>query len=160
MGGTLVHDAPVLCMVIDVTNFGDVTLYSGLLNGKIHVWELSSLSRIHIMSGHTEGVNCIVAETSMIPVEEKVIVSGGRDKCVRVWSPLTCSTITVLRGHTAEVKCVAITGSLIFSGSADFMVRVWDKATFNCIQILPHGSTITVIAPHYFPKNALLFCMT
>jgi eukaryotic-like serine/threonine-protein kinase len=62
-----------------------------------------------------------------------VIISGGRDKTVRVWDPATGAPIgQPLTGHTHFVQSVAtaqLNGRpVIVSGSYDSSIRVWDLA--------------------------------
>jgi WD40 repeat protein len=66
-------------------------------------------------------------------VDGSCIVSGSRDKSVRVWDALTGNEKLVLNGHTNRVKSVAFSadGSSIVSGSYDNSVRVWDALTGN-----------------------------
>ena len=61
----------------------------------------------------------------------KRIVSGSRDKTVKVWDALTGKDLLTLKGHTADVTSVAISadGKRIVSGSRDNTVKVWDALT-------------------------------
>ncbi len=63
-----------------------------------------------------------------------LIVSGGSDKTVQVWSALTGVTRLVYRGHTDQVNSVnwSPDGKLIAS-SGDGSVQVWDAATGRLI---------------------------
>ena len=59
------------------------------------------------------------------------IVSGSRDKTVRVWDAASGAELACLRGHEELVSSVAYSpdGRRIVSGSADKTVRVWDAAS-------------------------------
>jgi WD40 repeat protein len=55
------------------------------------------------------------------------IVSGSRDKLVKVWSVSARKEVASLAGHTNEVNSVAFSpdGQHIVSGSRDKLVKVW-----------------------------------
>ena len=57
------------------------------------------------------------------------VVSGSRDKTVRVWDAGTGECVRRLRGHSSGVvNTVAWSGgSKVASGSADKTVRVWAR---------------------------------
>ena len=57
--------------------------------------------------------------------------------------------ITTLRGHSAGVLCLTFShdGSLLFTGSYDQTVRVWDTSTWILIKVLKgHGGGIRALA--------------
>jgi len=70
--------------------------------------------------------------------DDKRIVSGSYDKCVRVWDALTGETVKVLEGHTDYVRSVAFSSDdrRIVSGSDDKSVRVWDALTGETVKVL------------------------
>ncbi len=83
----------------------------------------------HTLAGHTLGVNAVALGQL---AGRDVIVSGSRDKTVRVWDAAGQPVGEPLTGHTGSVTGVAI-GQLagrdvIVSGSGDGTVRVWDTA--------------------------------
>jgi WD40 repeat protein len=60
------------------------------------------------------------------------IVSGSRDKTIRVWDASTgVEMLPHLQGHRSGVTSVAFSpnGSKIVSGSYDRTIRVWDAST-------------------------------
>ncbi|KAH7339310.1 quinon protein alcohol dehydrogenase-like superfamily [Rhizoctonia solani] len=60
------------------------------------------------------------------------IVSGSRDKTIRIWSTQDKSLVCEpLEGHVAPVNTVTFSpdGALITSGSADKTIRTWDSRT-------------------------------
>lgn len=56
------------------------------------------------------------------------IVTGSRDKTIKVWSSTSGKLLTTLRGHDGSVLCLKFESSSGFmvSGSSDRQVLVWD----------------------------------
>ncbi|KAJ1912540.1 SCF ubiquitin ligase complex subunit cdc4 [Mycoemilia scoparia] len=106
--------------------------------------------------------------------QEPIIVSGSRDSTIKVWklpSPkadppyhhdsnvqqqgddsLNVTKVNPyfkrsLCGHTASVRTMAVYGRLVFSGSYDCTVRVWDSTTGTCLHNLKgHGDKVYSVA--------------
>ena len=91
-----------------------------------------------------------------------VVVSGSRDKTVRVWDAATGDLLRdPFTGHTDEVNAVAI-GQLdgrtvVVSGSDDGTVRVWDAATGTPISDLPRRYDKAEIPPSKIDLAAWVF---
>ncbi|MCA1722716.1 MAG: WD40 repeat domain-containing protein, partial [Thermomicrobia bacterium] len=60
----------------------------------------------------------------------KTVVSGSKDRTVRLWPVSNGDASRTLTGHTDYVHGVAVTpdGTLIASASADKTVRLWPIA--------------------------------
>jgi WD40 repeat protein len=56
------------------------------------------------------------------------LVSGSRDRTVKVWEAESGRLLRSLEGHTGVVRAVAVSpdGRFIVSGSADHTIRAWD----------------------------------
>ena len=61
------------------------------------------------------------------------MVSGSKDRSVRLWNPQTGAPVKTLEGHTswAEGVTLAEKGTLALSAGADRSVRVWDLGATN-----------------------------
>lgn len=109
---------------------------------------------------------------------------GAQDHCIRVWrlpppqqgpeagegqqqaagspqasaQPSQPTLLCTLRGHTASVLALALCpdGSLLFSGSHDYTVRVWSTADWSCVRELRgHGGGVRALAVS--PDGSLVY---
>jgi WD40 repeat protein len=94
-------------------------------------WSLSVLTReILIYPRRNDPLrrheNDVTAVT--ISPDGQTIISGSRDKTVRLWNLQNDSTNQTLVGHSSDVTAVAISpdGQTIISASTDNTVRLWD----------------------------------
>ena len=88
---------------------------------------------IRTMEGHTDGVISID-----ISSDGKLLVSGSKDKTIRIWNLLTGTCLHILNGHTEGVYSVSFSddGKMIISGSGDNTIRIWGIDKGNCLHIL------------------------
>lgn len=113
---------------------GNIGHFNELLDAcspKDRGWEyrfLRSLpDRGHRKVFHPAGaVNCVTVTS-----DGQRIVSGGRDRTLRLWDIETGQELRSFLGHRGEVTCLALTqdGRWLISGSADKTVRVWELAS-------------------------------
>jgi WD40 repeat protein len=76
------------------------------------------------LQGHTDWVRSVCAAGNKI-------ISGSRDKTIRVWDMDTGECLRTLQGHTSSVYglCTLCTvGNKIISASEDKTIRIWDRA--------------------------------
>jgi hypothetical protein len=78
------------------------------------------------LRGHTNDVYSLA-----ITPDGKTLVSGSRDKTIRLWDLAAARERATLKGHTGEVVSVVVTAdaATLVSGSGDGTVRLWDLAT-------------------------------
>jgi guanine nucleotide-binding protein subunit beta-2-like 1 protein len=94
---------------------------------------------------HTEWVSCVRFSPS---TEAPVVVSGGWDKLVKVWSLRDCKLRTNLPGHTGYINTVTISpdGSLCASGGKDGIAMLWDLNLGKHLYTLEAGDIINALA--------------
>jgi WD40 repeat protein len=78
------------------------------------------------LAGHTDAVRSVACSP-----DGQYIVSGFKDRTIRVWDTTTGAQRHVMSGHSAPVPWVAFSpnGEWIVSTSHDHTIRVWDAAT-------------------------------
>ncbi|BGP52672.1 hypothetical protein JCM8202_004801 [Rhodotorula sphaerocarpa] len=69
--------------------------------------------------GHEDSVYCC-------QFDERKIISGSRDRTIRVWDIASGETTHILRGHEGSVLCLQYDHEILVSGSSDSTVIVWD----------------------------------
>ena len=76
------------------------------------------------------------------------IVSGSRDKTVRVWDAESGAELAVLRGHEDSVVSVSYSpdGRRIVSGVFRKTMRVWNADTHECIEVIQGWGDVAAIA--------------
>lgn len=112
--------------------------------------------------------------------EQRLLFAGLADGSIALWrrksaatqqdGPQVDSKPQIMAGHSGTVKCLLLAkaeglgqeGYLLFSGSADRTVRVWDPSVKDkskaCVQTLRgHGGTVTAIA---YCDGVLVSCST
>lgn len=87
-------------------------------------------------------------DTFVTGQDEKFIVSACHDQTIRIWGLENSKVTKVLRGHVGLVTCVkviqdelVVIGSIqqnmiLFSGSDDMTVKIWDVYTGECLVTL------------------------
>lgn len=85
------------------------------------------------LTGHTSPVQAVTYS-----VDGGLIVSGGRDNAVKIWSTQSGKSIKTLRGHNSSVRSVDITrdGRRIISGSQDRQIMIWEIDQYEEFRVL------------------------
>ncbi len=107
---------------------------------------LADLAPVAELYGHTDWVRSL-----QFSLDSKVLVSGGDDKTIRIWSAETFACRKILRHAGANVRGITLSSylgeTLLASGSDDCQVRVWSLDTYQLLKtIKTHGSRIGSVA--------------
>ena len=96
--------------------------------GQLVVWEWSSENFVLKQQGHSEGMSCLTYSP-----DGEVIVTGGQDGKVKLWSTTTSFCFATFGEHTGPVTgvCYNAVGQVIISASLDGTVRAFDTKRYR-----------------------------
>ncbi|KAF8721212.1 WD40 repeat-like protein, partial [Rhizoctonia solani] len=77
------------------------------------------------LAGHLDSVYCLELDTAA-----DTIVTGSRDRSIKIWSVRTGELKETLQAHEGSVLClkVELAKGFMCSGSSDRTIRVWERA--------------------------------
>jgi len=133
------HTKDVLSVAFSLDNR---QIVSGSRDKTIKLWNTLGECKYTIdENGHTEWVSCVRFSPN---TQNPIIVSGGWDKLVKVWSLTNCKLRTNLQGHTGYINTVTVSpdGSLCASGGKDGTARLWDLNEGKHLYSLDAGEII------------------
>ena len=122
---------------------------------KIALSDTTTGEQVQEFIGHTDTVNSIAFETTA-----RELVSGSRDKTIRLWDVEKGNTRQTLTGHTDSVLTLAVNPYALSdvhlaSGSADKTIRLWNYEFFATsgepLRTLT-GHTDAVLSVAYNPR--------
>jgi WD40 repeat protein len=146
------------------TVLSDGRIVAGSCNGKLFVWnariqeftlgnEPQNKNHDNIFSerGHYLDITCIAT------LLDGRIVSGSRDKTLKIWNLQTGECDAIFKDHNDEVLCVAVLpDGRIVSGSKDKTLKIWNPLTkkcnvtltghtdrVKCVGVLPDGRIVS-----------------
>ncbi|KAI7864738.1 WD40-repeat-containing domain protein, partial [Spinellus fusiger] len=135
------HQGPVLSLLA----LDSSRIVSGDIEGTLHLWNMRRQKYIQHIPAHKSHVSCLARSTD-------VLASGSSDKTIAIHQLLDLETTQRLVGHEAPVtslvfgECGSYQG-ILFSGSVDKSIRVWNVRTGTCLQApIHHQGTIWAIA--------------
>ena len=96
--------------------------------GQLVVWEWSSQSFVLKQQGHSQGMSCLAYSP-----DGEVIVTGGEDGKVKLWSTATSFCFATFGEHAGPVTgvCYNAVGQVIVSASLDGTVRAFDTKRYR-----------------------------
>lgn len=124
----------------------DKLLFSSGHSREIRVWDLSTLKCLRSWKGHDGPAIGMACHPS-----GGLLATAGADRKVLVWDVDGGFCTHYFKGHKGVVSSILfhpdIDKSLLFSGSDDATVRVWDLLAKKCVATLDkHFSTVTSMA--------------
>ena len=96
------------------------------------VWSLETLQKLHIIKGFRHDKKCGGHSDEIIGVaisdDGKFIVSGGKDRIIRVWDGRTYEFLDAFKGHRDTITSVKFMpfSHVLVSISADRSVKTWN----------------------------------
>ena len=102
----------------------------GSSGGDIITLDAITGSRIAVLSGHTDQVNCVTFSS-----DGRSLVSGGWDNTVKLWDMQTGGVVRTFLGCMYGIWSVSISidYTRIVSGSGDCTIYLWDIQTGECL---------------------------
>ncbi|CAO3652941.1 unnamed protein product [Mucor fragilis] len=122
----------------------------GCDNHRIEVFDTNSGKKVRTLEGHEGGVWALQFKGGDEQDPERILLSGGCDRDVRVWDLNRGKLKYVLRGHTSTVRCLKIRDKrLAVTGSRDTTLRVWDIKRGQLLHILSgHQASVRCVDIH------------
>jgi WD40 repeat protein len=119
---------------------------------KIKVWRMSQQKAeiplvpelLHSFTGHSHIIRSLAVST-----DGKILVSGSRDKTIKIWHLEKGELLNTLNGHRDGVYAIALSpdGQIIASGSADKTIKLWHLETGELLGTFTgHTHTVTALA--------------
>ncbi|KAF9603413.1 hypothetical protein IFM89_036114 [Coptis chinensis] len=124
----------------------DHFLFSASHSRQIIVWDISTSKLLRSWKGHEGPVMGMVCDAS-----GGLLATAGADRKVLVWDVDGGFCTHYFKGHKGIVTSIMFHPDpnrlLLFSGSDDATVRVWDLVSKKCVAVLEkHFSTVTSLA--------------
>ncbi|KAI9253830.1 WD40-repeat-containing domain protein [Phascolomyces articulosus] len=136
--------------LITSLQFDEKYIVVGCDNHRIVVFDAQTAQKIRTLEGHEGGVWALEFKGGEKHDPERLLVSGGCDRDVRVWDLDNGRLLHVLRGHTSTVRCLRMKDKQIaVTGSRDATMRVWD---------IQRGVLLHVLLGHQASVRCLDIC--
>ena len=135
-----------------LTCWKDLIATGGIQSGDIQMLNATTGVCTSVLSEHTQGVNSLT-----FSFDGSLLVSGSRDKTIKLWDVQTGGVIKTFHGHTRSVSSVSISldCTMIASGSLDETICLWDAQTGECAHIIG-GHKRQVNSVSFHPTNSQL----
>lgn len=91
---------------------------SGSMDGTVRVWNLSTGTCQHTLTGHTSLIG-------LLGLSPSYLVSAAADSTLRVWNPDSGELLHILTAHNGAITCFQHDEFKVVSGS-DGTLKMWD----------------------------------
>ncbi|KAJ2724391.1 hypothetical protein GGI07_001992 [Coemansia sp. Benny D115] len=107
------------------------------------------IAEVRTITGHADSVYCVQYDHSKI-------VTGSRDRTIKVWDSDTLECRRTLSGHDASVLCLKYDRTTLVTGSSDSTVIIWDWETGRPMQrLISHSAGVLDVA---FDRDNVVSC--
>jgi len=121
---------------------GGVTCVS-MVNDKIYLGTESGdvVTYLHMGRGdivHEQSIAMHTGTVTAIDTDETLMITGGKDTRVRVWSSQDYQHVKDLDGHKSPITCIKLKAPLVVSGSrgSERSVRIWNIESGETLRYL------------------------
>jgi len=125
----------------------------GSQDGRVRMWNASTLKSTGALRGHTNGVWGIGFNPSGTQ-----LISGSQDGTLRIWNIPEQKDIATIQGHQGAIWDIAVEpGNRYFaSAGADSTVKIWDMSNVNGSPTTLRGTDGPVWGVDYNNRGTLL----
>ncbi|KAI8971756.1 WD40-repeat-containing domain protein [Mycotypha africana] len=109
----------------------------------------STLEQQHQQQNQNSGIYCL-------QFNDQILMTGSRDRCIKVWSIRTGRLKHKLQGHLGSVLCLQFDNHYVISGSSDSRLMIWELHTGKHIKTL-YGHSESVLNVK-FKNNLVVSC--
>lgn len=124
---------------------------TGHLSGDLALWRADTGEMTTKILGHTrEVMDVVFVSPDPEPESEAAgqIVSCSRDRFIKRWTSRG-ECLYTYRGHEGYVNSVAVYGDVLYSGSSDKTLKMWDLKDNACKRTLSdHSDSLKWLTPH------------
>ncbi|ORX63054.1 WD40 repeat-like protein [Hesseltinella vesiculosa] len=116
----------------------DKYIVVGCDNHRIEVFDTATGRKVRTLLGHEGGVWALEFKGGDDPLDpDRILVSAGCDRDVRVWNLETGELLHVLAGHAQTVRCLKMKDKrTLVTGSRDYTLRIWDIEQGKLLHVL------------------------
>lgn len=112
--------------------------------GQVHMMNINDQQRVWCQRSetlpYTHPMQIKAFAVSVVAPGEMGVITAGGEGLIRTWAYNQASNTfvpaSVLEGHTRGVTCLLVQGNILWSGSMDRTLRVWDMSTGNCMGVI------------------------
>ena len=104
---------------------------------------MERLTLFKTMTEHEQGVLCVI----QMDMQDNRIVSGGKDKSLKVWDFKGLSCKKSINAHNDWIYCLYDLGNgQLATGSRDNLIKIWDMKDYQCLKTFTgHSNTVISI---------------
>jgi len=149
--GTCTRTTSVCGHCTPTLTYWNNTIAASCANQDIITFDALTGSQTAALSGHTNYVKSLAFSS-----DGSLLVSGSRDKTIKLWDVQTGGVIKTFCGHTKTVLSVSISAdnTMIASGSKDKTICLWNIGTGEHHVIKEHKDHINTVK--FSPTNSQL----